>query len=363
MSRRLTARRPFLALTALLILGGCAEEPVVETVLRPVRSETVMATGSARSRTFSGTARASQETELSFRVNGRIERLAVKVGDTVRRNQLIARLEPRDFEIAVNQAEAALAQSQATFRNAESDLERIRGLWENNNASQTELDQATAGFQSARAAVDAAQQSLESVKRQLSYSALRAPVGGSIAAVNVEVNENVGNGQAIVLLTSGERPEVEVAIPEVMISQIHKGDAVTIGFDALEGEFPGVVTEVGVASTANATTFPVTARLERENPDIRFGMAANVTFRFSGEDRQRILLPSHAVAADDDGSFVFVLEASGETGVVRRRGVEVGPLTADGLEILSGVEVGEQVVTAGVARLTDGQQVKLPRQS
>jgi hypothetical protein len=88
-----------------------------------------------------------------------------------------------------------------------------------------------------------------------------------------------------------------------------------------------------------------------------------VTFRFgSANAGQRINLPTHAVGADREGRFVFVLDPSAEEGiaVVRRVGVEIGDLTGDGLEILSGLEVGQQVVTAGVRRLQDGQRVKAP---
>ncbi len=350
-------------LAAPLLASGCADAPPPEEILRPVLTTTVYARGASRERTFPGTARAGRETELSFRVPGTVERLAVKVGDTVRAGQLIARLEQRDYEIAVSQTEAALAQAAAALRNAESDLERVRGLWEASNASQDQLDAALARQQSSSAQVDGARQSLEAARRRLDYTNLRAPVDGAIASVSVEVNENVNQGQKVVLLTSGARSEVEVAIPEVLISQIREGDAVTVSFDAMPGtEFDGVVTEVGVAATGTATTFPVKVRLGRAGSDVRSGMAANVRFRFeTGNGGERIYLPTHAVAGDLDGRFVFVLEPAAEpgVGVVRRTPVEVGLLTADGLQILSGLSEGQRVVTAGVRRLSDGQRVKL----
>ena len=343
-------------------LAGCSEEPEPQEVLRPVRTQTVIASGASRARSFSGTARAGQETQLSFRVLGRIERLVVKVGDRVRSGQLIARLEQRDYELAVAQAQASLAQAQANSTNAGSGLERTRGLYEDGSASKDQLDSAIAAAQSGQAQVDAATQKLESARRQLGYTNLRAPVNGSIASVPVEVNENVQQGQTVVLMTSGARPEVEVAIPEVLIAQIREGDPVTVTFDALPGaNFDAVVTEVGVAATGAATTFPVKVRLARTSQDIRSGMAANVTFSFaSANDRERFYLPSHAVGGDRDGRFVFLLEPSGDgVGVVRRTPVEVGDLTRDGLEILSGISEGQDVVTAGVRRLIDGQRVKL----
>jgi len=352
-----------LVLIFMVALTGCAKELPQPEILRPVRSQQVYATGGDRVRNFSGTARAGRETDLSFRVPGRIEELSVEVGDAVRAGQSIARLEPRDYEIAERQADANLAQSQARSRNQEANLDRIRGLYENDNASKNDLDAALAQSQSARAQVDANTQALESARRRLEYTRLRAPVDGAIASVPVEVNENVEQGQQVVRMTSGSTPEVEVAMPGVLISQVYEGDPVTVKFDAVtDAVFEAVVTEVGVAAIRTATTFPVTVRLARNDPGIRSGMAAEVAFRFEARDsRERIYLPTHAVGEDREGRYVFVLESGpeDEVGIVRRVAVEVGALTPDGLELLAGLTEGQRVVTAGVRRLTDGQRVKL----
>ncbi len=363
---RIDMVRNILLLILTATLTGCADAPPSpEEILRPVRSQTVLATGGGRERTFSGTARAGQETDLSFRVAGKIVELAVAVGDAVGAGDLIARLEQTDYAITVRRAEANLVQAQAAARNAAADLERVRSLYESDDVSRNELDAAMAGDESARAQTDAAAQTLEGARRQLSYTRLRAPVDGSIASVPVEVNENVRQGQIVVRLTSGSRPEVEVAIPEVLIAQIREGAAVTVSFDALGAgaDFDAVVTEVGVASTATTTTFPVTVRLLRPSEDVRSGMAASVTFRFVSPDgREHLCVPPQAVGEDREGRFVFVLETGSEegVGVVRRTAVEVAPdLLPEGLEILAGLAEGQRVVTAGVRRLTDGQRVRL----
>jgi len=358
-------RRAAVLLALAGLVAGCSEQPPEPDLLRPVRSEAVVTSRGGRTRTFSGTARAGQETDLSFRVGGTVDLLGVTVGDVVRRDQVIARLDRTDFLIAVRRAQANLDQALATSRNADADLERIRGLWENQNASRSDLDQALAGSQSAQASVEVSRQSKAQSERQLGYSTLRSPVDGSIAAVDVEVNENVGQGRTVVRLTSGSQPEVEVAIPGVLISSIERGNPVSVTFNALPGErFEALVTEVGVAATGTATTFPVTVQLAEGVDDVRSGMAADVAFQFGKDDKgERIFVPAYAVGEDGDGRYVFLLEAGGEggTGVVRRTAVEVGPeLTPDGrLEVLSGLSEGQQLVTAGVRRLTDGQQVKL----
>ena len=353
--------RSLTAVTLALLLLGCTEPAPEREVLRPVRSEEVATSRASRVRTFSGTARAGQETDLSFRVSGRVEVVSVKVGDSVRAGQLIAQLEKRDYEIAERQARARVTQAKARARNARSDLDRVRGLYENDNASKNDLDAALAQAQAADAEVEADTQAREGSGRKLAYTGLKAPVGGAIASVPVEVNENVVAGQTVVRMTSGSRSEVQVGIPEVLIAQIREGESVSVSFDALPGaDFDAVVTEVGVAATGTATTFPVTVRLTNPSRDVRSGMAANVAFRFSAGHRDHMHLPAHAVGGDRDGNYVFILEDTDEAGVavVRRAPVDVGEFTRDGLEILSGLTVGQRVVTAGVRRLTDGQRVK-----
>jgi RND family efflux transporter MFP subunit len=200
----------------------------------------------------------------------------------------------------------------------------------------------------------------------LGYTVLRAPVDGNIADVTIEPSENVQAGQTVVVLTSGDYPEVQVAVPEVLIAQIRESDAVTATFDALPGRsFPATVTEVGVMSAASATAFPVTVRLTETDPDIRPGMAAEVAFSFrSTGGAERILVPATAVGEDEQGRYAFLVDdVVGDLGTVRRVPVLTGELTGEGLEVLDGLEDGDLLVTAGLHKLTDGLQVKVPQPS
>jgi RND family efflux transporter MFP subunit len=340
--------------------GGSAPEP---EPIRTVRVEQVYATGGARIRTFTGSAQAGLESRLSFKVPGTIARLAVNVGDRVRAGQRLAELDSRDYELQVEDAEDALRQARARARNAEANLERIRGLYENNNASQTDYDAARAEYDAASAQVGSLEKRLELARSQLEYTTLRSPLEGSISDVSVEVSENVGAGQTVATLTAGRRLEVRIALPEAFIGRVRQGQQVTVSFDALPSEsFDAVVTEVGVASTGLATTYPVTVRLAEQVEGARPGMAAVVAISFEdGNGHARILVPPFAVGEDRSGRFVFVAERPDDgTDVVRRRSVRVGELSGEGIEILEGLQEGELLVTAGVSRLRDGMEVRLP---
>jgi RND family efflux transporter MFP subunit len=346
-----------------LLVGGCAEQAPPPEPLRPVRTQQVFSTGVERVRSFSAIARAGQESRLSFKVPGTVAELDVNVGNRVRAGQVLARLDPQDYQLLVEDTRASLARVRAEARNAEANYARMRDLYENNNASLNDLDAARAGYESASAALESAEKKLEQAELQLSYTQLEAPTAGAISSVPVEVNENVQPGQTVAVLTAGSRPEVEVGIPEVFISRIREGQPVEVTFDALGGRrFPAKLTEVGVAATGLATTFPVKARLDQDEPEVRPGMAAEVHFRFTGEGlNDRLVVPAFAVGEDRGGRFVFVVDAIGDgVGRARRREVTVGALTAQGeLEILEGLVDGDTVITAGVSRIQDGLEVRL----
>jgi RND family efflux transporter MFP subunit len=344
-------------------LACSPEAPPAEPELRPVRFEVVSSVDAGRRRSFSGTCQPAVEPKLSFKVGGNIARLPVNMGDRVRRGTLIAELDPSDFQLQVEEADAALRRAQAEARNAEASFERIRGLYENGNASRTDFDSARAAAESSRANAESVRKRLELARQQLSYTRLESPVAGAIAEVNAEVNENVSAGDAVVRLAAEGGDEVVVTVPESLIGQIRHGQDVVVRFDAIPGRtFGGTVTEVGVTTSTTGSAFPVKARLAEQDPMVRLGMAAEVEFRFDapGEGAHFRVAP-HAVSEDRQGRFVLVVEPSGDgRGVIRRRGVEVGSLTPAGLEVLAGLEEGDRLVTAGLSQLEDGDIVKLP---
>ncbi|MCZ6779007.1 MAG: efflux RND transporter periplasmic adaptor subunit [Acidobacteria bacterium] len=352
------------SIATLLTLPACSKEPPAEEPLRPVRAERVVSSGDSRVRTFTGSAQAAVQSKLSFRVSGKVERVPAKVGDLVRAGQVLVELDPTDYELQVQDAEAALDQARAQVRNARAELERVRGLYENNNASQNELDASRAAYETFVARAASQTKRLELARNELGYTKLRAPVRGAVADVKVEENENVAIAQEVLLLASGARLEVEIAVPEFIISQIERDQIVEVRFDALPDEmFEARVTEVGIQSVGLATTFPVTVRLTSKDRQLRPGMAAEVRFRFSsGSGSETFFVPAYAVGEDREGRYVFILTTTEpELGVVRRRSVKVGDLTPQGIEILEGLKDGEMIVTAGVSRLQDGMPVKIPK--
>ncbi len=358
--------RLFLYLLLVSMLPACGEEDVentgVEASLRPVRYQTVTSIERGTMHTYSGLARAGQESNLSFRVGGAIRSISVEVGDQLQPGKIIAELDPSQYQLEAQQAVANLSQSKATLRNAQANFERVKGLYENNNISRNDLDSARATAESSEAQVSAARKALELARLNVSYTKLKAAEACGVAEILAENNENVSVGQTIALVTCGDRLEVVLAVPESMIALIERGMDTSVVFSALpEKIFSAKVTEVGVASTAGAT-YPVTVALTDKPDGLRSGLAAQVSFAFdmnSGE--QNFMLPVVSVGEDVSGRYVYIIEPAAEKGVglIRRQAVITGELTPAGLEISDGVKEGDKVVIAGVTVIRDGLRVRI----
>ncbi len=355
-----------LSLTGLLfsLLSACSENDNasedVEIPLRPVRYITAEAIETRTIRTFSGLSKSGQESNLSFRVAGPIQKLAVEVGDQLEKGQMIAEIDPSQYQLEAQQAKASLAQAEATLRNAEANFDRIKGLYENNNISRNELDSARATAESSQAQVSASRKALELARLNVSYTRLKASEACDIADVQTEVNENITAGQTIVAVTCGEKLEVELGVPESTIASIQRGMDADVAFSSIpDTNFPAKVTEVGVASTTG-TTYPVTVELNEKPAGLRSGLAAQVSFALNiNGNKADIILPAVAVGEDVNGRYVFIVNKTSEQGVgeIKRQPVKIGELTIKGLEIMEGVKAGDKVVIAGVNVIRPGLKV------
>lgn len=353
---------PFLVLA--LLMSACGDkEQAKEEVIRPVMYQKVVPGGGIQERTFTGTAISGTETKLSFKVSGTIESLRVKVGQEITKNTLLATLDDADFQLEYERSDASVKNADAQEKQAKSNFSRVRALYENGSTSLSEYESAKAAFESAKANESSAKKARKLARAQLEYTKLYAPVGGKVATVDAEVNENVSGGQQILMLSSEGDLEVNLGLPESFISNVNVLDEVTVTFSALTSEqFKGIVSEVSFAINSQTSTYPVVVKIDGEASRVRPGMAASVSFKVntSNPDQPDLLLvPGPAVGEDEQGNFVFTLEATDDFYLVRRRSVTVGNFTSSGFEIADGLEEGELIATAGLQTLLDSMKVTL----
>ncbi len=352
-------------LAATLMVSACGKsDDTVEEILRPVRYLTVTDASVFRDRSFSGTSKSSRESRLSFKVSGTVINVPVQIGQRLNAGDLIGEIDPASYVLQAQQAQASLVEAQANSRRAAANYERTKGLYANDNASLNDLESARAQAESAGAQVRAASKALEIARLNVSYTKLTAATDCSIAALDIEVNENVAAGQQVAAVSCGDAFEVTLDLPESLIGSVNATTPVTVRFGSIPGEeFSGVISEVAVALAAGSAAFPIVIKIAESHPSLRSGLAADVTFQFdSAADKGRVVIPVTAVINDPGGTFVFVAEPAATEGeaIVRRRAVTLGELSQLGIEIIDGLNVGDRVITAGVSVIRDGQRVLMP---
>jgi RND family efflux transporter MFP subunit len=295
-------------------------------------------------------------------VAGTVTSVRVEVGSSVEKGDLLARLDPEDYRLEMEADRASYQQAKAAAKNAKSELRRVKALYANDNTSLSAYDRARTQYETATNRAEAARRQLDLARRRLGYTRLTAPASGTIADKRIEEGENVSVGQPVVRLGAGERLEVQVQVPENLVSRIEVGHSASVTAAVLGGEsMPGTITEVASAPAGRRPTYPVVVTLEESVPTLRSGMAASVQLDVGVDEG--LLVPAEAVSEDPDGRFVYVVDRDADPdsltadGRIARRAVTTGDLTPSGLVVTGGLQPGDQVVTAGLSALRDGDPV------
>lgn len=360
MVRQLWASKPLLiALTTTALLTGCSNEEsnsLEEEIIRPVKLFTVDATDAVSIRHFPAELKASEEANLAFRVGGQVTQLNVREGQHVKQGELLASLDPTDYQLKVEL-------SQANYKLAKAQFDRIKTMVAKNAATQAQFDEA-------KATLDQTENALETAKNQLGYSELRAPYDGVIASLSIENYEYVAATQTILHIQNIEQMDVDFQIPERLVANIKKVALQyhpQVSIDAVPDQvFEAVYKEHRTAPDMTTKSYDATISLlntDQAEVNLLPGMTATVDLdisQISGQPKH-ITVPIEAVMRqqkDDGSSHSIVWVYDSEANTVNPRQVELGNMTQDSIEIMSGLKPGEQVVAAGVNSLTSDMQVR-----
>jgi RND family efflux transporter MFP subunit len=330
-------------------------------LVRPVKTMLIEATGASGQRNFPGRVEAANRATLSFQVAGKLEEILVKEGQDVTAGQLLARLDPKDFEVVVNDRAAI-------FKRSEADFKRAKELVEKGHISRSDHDKLEANFVSARAALDQA-------KNDLSYTKLNAPFAGTISKRLVENYEQVNAKQEVLELRDLENLEIKFDVPENLVQRLKKERPGQTGakevsqrriyasFAGLPGkQFELTYKEAATQADAKTQTFEITMTMPRpQGLQILPGMTANVRVSLAGlveMDKTSYRIPASAVVGDNTlEPRVWLVDP--ETLTVHAREVKVGKLRGRDIEVLEGLDPGDRIVVAGGAYLAEGMRVSL----
>ncbi len=344
-----------LGLTA--VLAACGKEEAKAPEPRLVNVVRVNPGSGSNEIAYSGDVRARYETNLGFRVAGKIVARNVEVGTVVRTGDVLARLDPEDQKLNAQSAQSQLAAAKSEYEQIKADLERYTDLYKKEFISQAEYDRRVSSLDVARARLEQARAQLSVTQNQTGYTALAADHGGVVTAIQAEVGQVVAAGQIVMKLARTDDKEVVISVPENRLSELNGSRDIAITLWANPGsKYRGRVREI--SPSADPVTRTYAAKISVLNPDaaMKLGMTANVYLK-SAQRSASALLPATALFQDNGKAAVWVVDPAGST--VKLVPVEVGEYIEDKVAITSGLKQGDVVVRAGVHKLFDGEKVRV----
>jgi RND family efflux transporter MFP subunit len=347
--------RPLPALAAALLLAACsAETAPAPRAERPVQVQSVAFQAEDAARDFVGVVRARYETDLGFRVGGKMVARPVNMGDRVHAGDVVARLDPEDLRLQVESAEAELAAATTNLNQTSADFERYETLKARGYASIADFDRKTAAKGEAESRLARAKRSLDLARNQLDYAELKAGADGVITATLAEPGQVVSLGQPVVKLAHRGEREAVVALPENWLTKAREAAASVTLWSDNGHRYAARLREL--SPQADQATRTYAARFTILDPDDRvaLGMTATVTLKPAGE-AMVAKLPLSAVLSRGSGASVYVVNQAGELAL---RPVTVASFNEDDALITGGVSAGEKVVTLGVQKLEPGLKVR-----
>ncbi|SCY26262.1 efflux RND transporter periplasmic adaptor subunit [Desulfoluna spongiiphila] len=354
---------PMMVLLLALALTGCSESEAnrmkENALIRPIKAVTLSRSGENASWRFPGAVRSLRDVELSFRVGGPVVALAVDRGEKVRKGEVVARIDPRDFEVAVATLSANLAVSRAQLKEAALQYKRYKTLSAESAAAQATFDSIIATYEVAKASVDAAEKRLEEAKNSLDDTVLIAPFDGYVHEKFIDNHETVAQGQPVISLVDLDHMEVEVSIPEGMLPIVRQIGAIVCRFDALPGEtLAATVKELSKNPNPSNRSYPLYLTLDgNRDHRIRPGMASEVTLTALNREVGFCVPETAVVNTVQEGTFVWVVDE--KEMAARQVTVELLGASVSGLRIDGPLEEGMQVIAAGARGLTNGRKVKV----
>ena len=295
------------------------------------------------------------ETRLAFRVGGRLIDRKAEIGQTLAAGAVVARIDPSDYVLAAQAAQAATVAAQADATLANADLKRYQELADKGFFSAAALEQRRATALAAGARLKQAQASGSVQTNQVGYASLTTPESGTVIATEADPGQVVSAGQTVVRLARGQSVDVLIALPEQWLAGARVG-RFRVMIPAINKSYDAVVREVGAAADAATRTYAVKLSLP-DDPQIKFGMSAQVLMSAPSAAGALPTVPLSAIVAQSGKSIIYVVD--GQSTLVTARPVTVVG-SAVGTEVqVQGLKAGERVVVAGGHLLTAGQKIRL----
>ncbi|QEM83375.1 efflux RND transporter periplasmic adaptor subunit [Halomonas binhaiensis] len=318
-----------------------------------VRIATVATSGPVE-RSFTGVVAARVQSDLGFRVPGKITERLVDTGQTVERGQPLMRIDPSDLRLASRAEEEAVAAAEARARQTAEDAERYRALVAKGSVSASAYDNARAAADSARAELNAAKARADVASNEEGYAVLLADADGVVVETLAEPGQVVAAGQAVVRVAHAGLREAVIDLPETLRPVLGSLGQATLYGSGLTG--PSSLRQLSDAANPQTRTFEARYVLEGALADAPLGSTVTIQIP-DGRPASALQVPIGAIFDPGKGPGVWLVE--GDPSQVTWRAVQVAALGDEAASIIGGLEAGDRVVALGAHLLHEGEQVRL----
>src|SRR4030081_2180306 len=339
-----------------IALTGC-NEVVAEKVApsRPVLVATVHYEAESPKRSFVGTIRPRIETDMGFRVPGKVAKRLVEVGQTVDVDQPLATLDEVDLKLQAEQADAEFHAATGVLAQAAAAETRAKDLRAKGWTTDAQLDQAKAAGDEARARLNRAERSVDLTKNSLSYATLVADTRGVVTATLIDAGQVVASGQTAIRVARFAEKEAVVAIPETLVGRAKDGTASVTLWSEPNRKYAAKLREVAPSADPATRTYLAKFSLPDAGETVSLGMTATLTLCDPATTRVA-RLPLSALFHEGTDPSLYVV---GDHGEVALKPVTVKSYESNDVVVTGGVEEGAKVVTLGVQKLDPAQKVRV----
>lgn len=343
----------------------------VEEILPIVGVDTVRTRNVEVYGEFPGKIRAQQFVEVRARVEGYLEKMMFAEGTRVNKDQVLFIIDPKQYKAQVDRAEALVAKNKAIALKAERDLARIKPLFEQKAASQLDLDDAVAAYESAKADVNVSEANLTEARLALSYTTVRSPISGYISERHVDIGTLVGPGAQSLLanVVKSDTVLVEFKMTDLDYQRSkarnvnlgqqdtsrHWNPYVTITLaDKSQYKYKGLVDFADPLVDAKSGTFSVRAEMPNPERELLPGQFTNVKVLLDVRENA-VAVPTKAITIEKSGTFIFVVKRDG---TVEKRFIQTGPEVGNVTVVERGLRANEVIVVEGQHKLSHGNKVE-----
>jgi multidrug efflux system membrane fusion protein len=340
-----------------VLMAACSKSTPPEEPVRAVKLITVGSEVMSARREYPGEVRAQVESRLGFRVGGKIIKRQAELGQQVKAGQVLAQLDPQDYQLAADAARAQVAAAATNRDLAAADFRRYQSLKDQNFISGAELERRDTTLKAAQAQLAQAQSQLAVQGNLTGYAVLKADVSGVVTAIEAEQGQVVAAGAPVLRIAADGVRDVLFSVPEDRVAGVKVGAPVLIRVWSQGTELQGKVREVAASSDPVTRTYVVKASIDSKAPPA-LGATVSVTPKAPGSaDVPVIKLPTTALWQQGQATAVWVLDPSNLT--VKPQVIEIAKTDGNEVVVASGLQPGMRVVSAGVHVLSPGQKVSI----